>query len=167
MLENENWTTICSVDNGEHPSISEDVLYKVKYPAYASSMRSLQRPLRFNAIFSLASGILLTAAPSQVNDWLGVDAVAITRLFGVALLGHAVLLLWGAAQPNPQPFVFINLIAIAPYPLAMIALVTSGMVEGTLGQTLVLADGAIIAAISLWHWRAHSTHRLAASPAAA
>ena len=127
-------------------------------------MNQLKHPLRANGSFSLLSGILLTLAPGTVSNWLSLDAPLLIRLFGVVLLGHALLLFWGAVQPNPRLFTTMNFFAIAPYPLGMIALVASGIIESALGRTLVLVDGAIIAAIALWHWRALQTHRHSPAP---
>lgn len=127
-------------------------------------MNSLRPPLQTNGAFSLLSGLILTFAPDRVADWLGVDPTLLIRLFGVVLLGHGLLLFWSAARPNPRPWASMNLLAIAPYPLAMIGLVASGIVETSLGRVLVLADGAIIAAIALWQWRSLRGHSESLTP---
>lgn len=114
-------------------------------------MTQLHHPLRANGTFSLASGALLLALPSTVADWLGIDNTLILRAFGVALLSHAAVLFWAANRPDPRPLTKLNLLAIAPYPLAMIALIATGIVDTPLGRTLVLIDGFIIASISAWH----------------
>jgi len=116
-------------------------------------MNSLQLPLKANGVFSLLSGILLTAAPSTVGDWLGVDANLILRLLGVALLGHGAGLLWAASRPTPRPFLLANFFAITPYPLAMIGLVATGIIDTGTGRALVLADGLVIAVLAFWHLR--------------
>jgi hypothetical protein len=108
--------------------------------------------LRANAVFSLGTGLLLTVAPATVGGWLGVDIDIWLRLLGLGLLGHFAALLWMAQRPNPIPWARINLLMIAPYPLLMIGLAASGVVERTTGQTLVLLDGAVVGAIAIGHW---------------
>lgn len=127
-------------------------------------MNSLRPPLHTNGAFSLLSGVMLTFVPDRVADWLGVDPTLLIRLFGVVLLGHGLLLFWSAARPNPRPWTSMNVLAIAPYPLAMIGLVASGIVETSLGRALVLADGAIITAIALWQWRSLRGHSESLTP---
>ncbi len=114
-------------------------------------MRHLSNPLNANAAFSSLSGIALTAVPAQVSDWLGVDATFILRSFGMLLLVHGAILFWAARRENPRPFALLNFLAIAPYPLGMIALVATGVVDTSLGRALVLFDGAVIAIIAVWH----------------
>ena len=110
--------------------------------------------LLLNAAFSVASGVLLAAAPGTVGGWLGVSVDGWLRLFGVALIAHAALLLWVNNLADPIPLTRVNLAMIAPYPLLMIGLVVSGLVERPLGQALVLADGAAIAVFAFLQWRA-------------
>ena len=114
-------------------------------------MASTTPPLHANGAFSLTSGALLTALPALVGDWLDVDADLLLRSFGLLLLGHGALLFWAARRKDSRRFAIANLIAIAPYPLAMVALAASGIIATSLGRTLVLIDGAIIAAIAIWH----------------
>lgn len=128
-----------------------DALYFVKYFLYSDLMTQLSAPLNTNAAFSIFSGVLLTAIPTKVGQWLTVDADLILRAFGVFLIGHGALLFWAARRTNPRPFATANLVAIAPYPIAMVALAASGVIDTSLGRTLVLADGAVIAAIATWH----------------
>lgn len=130
-----------------------DLLYKVKHSPYGRCMNNLRLPLQTNGAFSVLSGVLLTAAPDTVAGWLGLEPTVLIRLFGVVLLGHGLLLFWSAARSNPRPLASMNLFAIAPYPFAMIALAATGLVDTGLGRVLVLADGAIIAAMALWQWR--------------
>ena len=48
----------------------------------------------------------------------------------------------------------LNLAAIAPYPLLMVILVVTGLVDRPLGQLLVLVDGAVVGALAAVHARA-------------
>lgn len=106
--------------------------------------------LAANAVFSLASGLLLTIAPDTVGGWLGVNIDGWLRLLGIALLAHAGLLALALRQPQIERWTRLNLAAIAPYPFLMIAVVGAGLVDK--GQALVLADGAIVGAIALTQW---------------
>ncbi len=107
--------------------------------------------LRANAIFSLLSGIVLAAAPSTVGGWLGVDIDGWLRLFGLALLLHAVVLSVAARTEPVDRWAMINLVMISPYPLLMIV-AAIGFVDEPLGRVLVLADGLVIATIPAGHW---------------
>lgn len=114
-------------------------------------MTQLAAPLNANSAFSLLSGVLLAAIPVEVGSWLTVDADLLLRTFGVLLVGHGIMLRWAARRTDRRPFAVANLVAIAPYPFAMIGLAASGVIDTSLGRTLVLADGAVIAAIATWH----------------
>ena len=114
-------------------------------------MDELTRPLLANCVFSLATGALLAISPATVSDWLGVDIPVELRLFGLVLIGHAAALFWVARREEPRPLVMLNLLAIAPYPIAMIGLVAFGVLDTNLGRTLALADGFVIAVIAAWH----------------
>lgn len=105
--------------------------------------------LAANAIGSLGTGALLALAPDTVGGWLGVDASLVLRLFGLALLGHFALLVYAARHPRPESLGKLNLVAIAPYPVIMIALVATGVIDRDLGQGLALADGALVAFFAL------------------
>lgn len=120
---------------------------------YADAMTTpqlLRTVLLLNAGFSLASGTLLTIAPDAVATALGADIDGWLRLLGVALVGHAALLLFGATRPDTSGWGKLNLVAIAPYPVAMVA--AALVVEPTTGVVLVLADGAIIGALAVANW---------------
>lgn len=105
-----------------------------------------------NAAFSLATGLLLTLAPATVGEWLGVSIDGWLRVLGIALIGHGVILGWAASQAPVQPWVRLNLMAIAPYPLLMIGLVAFGAIDRGVGQALVLLDGLIVGLIAVAHW---------------
>jgi len=112
-------------------------------------MTSKLRPvLLFNAAFSAASGLLLLLAPSTVGGWLGVDIDGWLRLAGVVLIGHGALIVLLLGRLAVEQVAKLNLVAIAGYPLLMIVLVVTGLVDRSLGQVLVLVDGAIIAAVA-------------------
>ncbi len=111
----------------------------------------LRTAMAANAVFSLATGLQLVVAPSSVGDWLGVEIDGWLRLLGVALIGHAPILAFAISRPDPRPLGKLNLAMIAPYPLMMIGLVVSGIVEPAAGQALVLADGAIVGVFGVGH----------------
>lgn len=130
-------------------------------------MNYLRLPLQINGLFSFASGLLLALRPDTVNGWLGIDVPTVLRLFGLALIGHALFVFWGASRPNPRPFIMLNLAAIAPYPVLMGALLAGGIVETSLGRLLVAADGIIIGVIAAMHWRTLQTQSHSPAPASA
>jgi len=105
--------------------------------------------LRLNAGFSLASGLLLALAPGLVGDWLGVSIDIWLRLLGLGLIVHFAILAWAALQPDVGQLTKLNLAAIAPYPFLMVGLVAFGLIDRSLGQGLVLIDGAIVGALAL------------------
>ncbi len=113
---------------------------------------SLPLSLRLNAAFSLATGLLLTAAPGAVGNWLDVSITGWLGVLGVVLIGHAGLLVWVSRQPSVATWAKLNVAAIAPYPLIMAGLIATGLVSTTLGRTLLLLDGAIVAAIAFAQW---------------
>lgn len=115
--------------------------------------RSLRLILRVNAVFSLATGMLLAVAPGTVGAWLGVTIDGWLRLLGIGLIGHFAVLWWAQARPDPRPLAKLNLLSIAPYPLLMIGLVAFGLVERNLGRGLVLVDGLIVGVIAWGHLR--------------
>ncbi len=112
----------------------------------------LPASLRLNAAFSIATGLLLTAAPSTVGNWLDVAIAGWLRVLGMVLIGHAALLIWASRQPSVKTWARLNVAAIAPYPLIMIGLIATGLVSSSLGRTLVLFDGTIVAAIGFTQW---------------
>ncbi len=107
----------------------------------------LYSALSSNAGFSAASGLVLFFAPASIGDVVGVDVDWFMRAFGGALLAHAALLLLVVRGGDVVRWAKLNLIAIAPYPLAMVA-VAATVDQGNEGRALVLADGAAIALIS-------------------
>lgn len=113
---------------------------------------NLTNALRSNTAFSFATGILLALVPGTVGDWLGVSIDGWLRLLGLSLLGHAALLGWASQQTPVAPWAKLNLAAIAPYPLIMVAIVATGLVDTTAGLVLLLLDGAIVGLIAVAHW---------------
>jgi hypothetical protein len=109
----------------------------------------LSNSLIANAIFSFATGALLTIASPTVGRWLGVDINGWLRMLGIALLGHAAILVIAARRNDPRPLAKLNLMAIAPYPVLMILLAATGLIERPLGQGLLLVDGAIVAVLAV------------------
>ncbi len=105
--------------------------------------------LLFNAGFSLLSGLLFLVAPATVGGWLGIESSGWIRLAGLVLFGHAVLIAVLLPRMQLERVALLNLAAIAPYPLLMVALVVTGVIDRTLGQVLALADGAIIGAVAV------------------
>lgn len=121
--------------------------------------------LRLNALLSFATGSLFTIAPATVGGWLGVSIDGWLRLFGVALLGHAAVLAWAGSRDTIVGWLTLNLATIAPYPLLMIGLVVSGLVERPLGQALVLIDGALVATVAVVQARGRARARTSGNAA--
>lgn len=113
-------------------------------------MHLLLRPtLLFNAGFSILSGLLFVLAPASVGGWLGIDSDGWLRLAGLVLLGHGLLIATLLARVELRRVALLNLAAIAPYPLLMVGLVATSVIDRSLGQALALVDGAIIAAVAV------------------
>lgn len=108
----------------------------------------LQTTLSSNAGFSAASGLVLVAVPEAIGSVIGVDVDWFLRLFGVALLAHAALLWIVVGRPDVARWAKLNLAAIAPYPVAMVAVAVT-VADGGDGRALVLADGVAIALIAV------------------
>ena len=115
-----------------------------------TSRSLLQTTLSSNAGFSSASGLVLLAVPEAIGGVIGVDIDWFLHLFGVALLAHAALLWIVVGRTDVARWAKLNLVAIAPYPVAMIA-VAATIAEAGAGRLLVLADGAAIAIIAGAH----------------
>jgi len=125
---------------------------------------ALQRSaLLANAAFSLATGTLLAFAAPSVGSWLAVDIDPWLRTLGVLLVGHGGALLWAQRHTDSSLWAKLNLALIAPYPLAMLALLVFGIVERPLGQLLIALDGVVVGVIAgaLWRSIRHSAADLA------
>lgn len=107
--------------------------------------------LRLNAWFSLGSGLFLLVSPNMVGTWLGVSIDGWLRVLGAILISHAAIIAGMQSALGVDRAIRINLLLIAPYPLVMLGLVVSRSITTDLGQSLVLADGAIVAAIGVLH----------------
>lgn len=112
-----------------------------------TSRSLLQTTLSSNAGFSAASGLVLLVVPGAIGGIIGVDVDWLLRLFGVALLAHAALLWIVVGRADVVRWAKLNLAAIAPYPVAMVAVALTVAESGD-GRALVLADGAAIALIA-------------------
>jgi len=113
----------------------------------------LRPALVLNALFSFATGALLTIVPDSVGAWLGVEIDGWLRALGIGLLLHGVTLVWVAARVDAPRWAPLNIAMIAPYPLVMIGLVVTGTIPRDLGKVLAAADGVIVGAIALAQWR--------------
>lgn len=111
----------------------------------------LKVALAGNGAFSLMTGVLLAAVPATVGDWLGVSIDGWLRALGLALLVHGVVLLWVARRPDPFALGRLNLAMIAPYPVMMIVLAATSLVEPSLGKALVLGDGFVVGVLAVMH----------------
>ena len=111
----------------------------------------LKTALVGNGLFSLMTGALLAIAPATVGDWLGVSIDGWLRALGLALLAHGVVLLWAAQRPDPTGWGRLNLAMIAPYPVMMIVLAVTSLVEPSGGKVLVLADGLVVGVFAVMH----------------
>lgn len=101
-----------------------------------------------NAALSLIVGALFVVGASAVGEALGVEIDGWIRLFGVVLIGHALILAWVRQVENPAPWTWLNLAMIAPYPLLMVALAVT-VIEPSGGKSLALLDGALVGTAAL------------------
>lgn len=101
-----------------------------------------------NALLSLVVGSLFLIGPSLAGNALDVEIDGWIRLFGVILIGHALILGWVRQTQHPAPWTWLNLAMIVPYPLLMVALAAT-VIEPTGGKALVLIDGALVGAAAL------------------
>lgn len=108
----------------------------------------LRPALLMNAGFSMLTGLLLAIAPGTVGDWLGVSIDGWLRLIGVALIGHAALITLLLPRMELRSLAKLNFAAIAGYPMLMLGLVLTGLIDRGLGQALAIADGAVVAGIA-------------------
>ena len=106
-------------------------------------------PLRVNAAFSLLTGSVLASAPGTVDGWLGTNIAGWLQALGVALIAHGIVLFVVARRAHADRWGWINVALIAPYPLAMVALVVTDAIPRSLGQGLALADGVIVGAMAV------------------
>lgn len=113
----------------------------------------LKLGLGANALFSLATGLLLAIAPATVGSWLGVEIDGWLRLFGIALVGHFFLLAAILAGSLPLTLAKLNLAMVAPYPLLLVGLIFGGVIDRTLGQGLALVDAAVVGFSALLQFR--------------
>lgn len=113
---------------------------------------TLAAALRTNAAFSFATGLLLALAPETAGDWLGVSIDGWLRTLGLALLGHGALLVWASQQATIVNWAKLNVAMIAPYPVLMVGLVVSGLVDTGIGRGLVLLDGTIVGFLCVAQW---------------
>ena len=101
-----------------------------------------------NAVLSLAVGSAFLIGASAIGEALGIEIDGWIRLFGVALIGHALILAWVRQAQDPVPWTRLNLAMVAPYPLLMIAL-AAAVIEPTGGKVLVLVDGTLVGTAAL------------------
>ncbi len=125
---------------------------------------TLEPALRLNAAFSFATGFVLTLAPATVGTWLDVSITGWLRFLGIALVAHGGLLLWASRQSSIISLAKLNVAAIGPYPLIMIALVVTGLVDSTVGRTLLLLDGAVVWLLAIAQWTGLRAGKVEAHP---
>jgi hypothetical protein len=115
----------------------------------AATTASLRRLLHVDAATSGAMGLLLPAAAPALAPLLGLP-VALLRESGIALVPFAALLFWVARAPRPaRGAAWAVVVANALWVVASVALLASGAVSPTaLGETVVLAQAAVVAALA-------------------
>ncbi len=119
----------------------------------------LKLALQLNAVFSLATGLVLAIAPATVGGWLDVSIDQWLRLLGVSLVAHGGFLLWATAQDAVATWAKLNVAAIGPYPLIVVIIVATGLVDRGLGQGLVLADGVVVGLLAMAQWSGLRAHQ--------
>lgn len=112
-------------------------------------MNPLRTPLLVNAFFSFGSGLFLSIAPELAGGWLGIDQSWTLRVFGLVLIGHVPILFVGLSRLGEVATAKLNLLAIAPYPFLVLALVIAGVIDRPFGQGLALIDACVIGAIAV------------------
>ena len=117
--------------------------------AHGTTDDSLMRVgVTVNAVLSLAVGSAFLIGASAIGEALGIEIDGWIRLFGVALIGHALILAWVRQAQDPVPWTRLNLAMVAPYPLLMIA-VAAAVIEPSGGKVLVLVDGILVGTAAL------------------
>ena len=142
------------------------VLYKVKTRSYGGVM-NIERPLLVNAVFSLATGAVLTVSPTAVGSWLGVTIDGWLRVLGLGLIAHGFLLVWVTRHHSTAMWAKLNIAAIAAYPAIMVALVVTDVVSRPLGQVILLVDGVIVGLLAVAQWWGLRDNASTAHPVAA
>lgn len=117
------------------------------------SKRSLlTSSIALNALLSLVLGLVLVLAPSAIGDRLDVDLDGWLRLLGLGLLVHAIMLVVVQRGGQPSAWVWMNLVVITPYPVLMLVLAFTSLVEPNGGKALVIVDGVLVAALAVGQW---------------
>ncbi len=125
-------------------------------------VRTLQRPLWANAVFSSASGLLLVAMPGWWATRIGVGPPWLLAGLGIGLVAFAGLVLWAAARPVDRQAAVAGIIAadvgwVLATPLVMVA----GASQLTaFGQALLAGVAGVVALLGVLQWRGR--RRLAA-----
>lgn len=114
----------------------------------------LQRAILANAAFSAFTGSLAAGPTDWFGGLIGTPHLGLLKLFGAALLLHAVCLIIIARLPQIRVWAKINFALIAPYPLLMLLAIGSGLVSTPIGKVIAAADGLIVGAIAFLILRA-------------
>lgn len=121
----------------------------------------LKLALQLNAALSYIIGFALALSPRMIGGWLDVSIDGWLRLLGLVLISHGALLTWATRQPSITSWAKLNVAAIAPYPVIMVAVVAAGLVDVAFGQFLLLIDGVLVGMLAVAQWsglRAHDSH---------
>lgn len=114
------------------------------------ALTSLPTALLANACLSAVTGVLLLALAGPVAGLFIADVTTLLRGFGAVLLLHTVILLAVRRRASWQFWTRLNLICIAPYPVALLAVILAGWTTGPAGIALVTADADAVAVMTLW-----------------
>ena len=131
------------------------------------AVRALQRPLRANAVFSGASGLLLALAPGWWAARIGLGPPWLLAALGMGLVAFAALVLWTSARPSERRGVIAGIIAadlgwVLATPLVMAAGATR---LSAFGVVLLAGVAAFVALLAGLQWRGR--RRLTAAAEAA
>ena len=80
-----------------------------------------------------------------------IDQLALALMSARKSVGRTIAELDAARRDALSWWARLNLAVIAPYPVLMILVVVTGLVDSSLGQGLVLTDGAAVAAVAVLH----------------
>lgn len=119
----------------------------------------LKTGLLANAALSIGTGLLMTIAGPTVSGWLGLNIGGWLRLLGIALVGHAGMLVWASRQDNMGSWGKLNLAAIGGYPFLLVGLVVFGVIEKNLGIGLTLLDASAVGLLAIMQFVGLRSHR--------
>lgn len=120
----------------------------------SAAARALQRPLRANAVFSGACGILLVLLPGWWARQIGLAPAWLLAGLGLGLLAFAALVLWASARPAERRGVIAAIIvADLGWVLATPVVMVAGAAQVTaFGLGLLAGVATVVALFAALQW---------------